>query len=394
MDEFCRNAPSFTTLPRVCYNGLTKNREEPAMSEHTHTYKCPSCAAPLVFDGHSLKLSCSRCGNTFPVDTVKEVNSIEQMESAASGPNTWEEEQGQGGNQGTRTFSCSSCGAQLITDETTVATSCAFCGSPTIIPAQFTEGTVPAKLIPFTVSKEQATALFHGYFKGKKLVPNMFMRGNTIDEIRQLYVPYWLFSCRAHGRFTYSCTNSSSFRSGQYRVTRTRHFLVHRSGTLDFSNLPVDASSKLSNAITESVEPYPIEKAIGYTPAALSGAMANRADVPSAQCKERADARIRTSTESAFRSTVHGYSTVFPRSASVSVPDGKCVSALFPLWQITTTKEGKSYTFAINGQTGALTCNIPYSKGKFYAWLFGITGGVALLGFIASYALAAMGVIS
>ena len=364
------------------------------MSTHTHTYKCPSCGSPLLFDGRSLELHCDSCGNTFPVETVQAVNSIEQNTAQTPDAINWQEEQGPNSAHGTRTFSCSSCGAQLITDETTVATNCAFCGSPSIIPAQFTQETTPSKLIPFVVSKQQATDMFHNYFKGQKFVPNMFMTGNTIDEIRQLYVPYWLFSCRAEADISYDATIVNSYRSGEYRVTKTRHFLVRRAGTLDFQNLPMDASSKLPNNITESVEPYPMSKAIDYTPAALSGAMANRADVSSDECKARADSRIRTSTESAFHSTVMGYTSAIPRSVSISVPNGTCTPTLFPLWQITTKKQGKSYTFAINGQTGALTCNIPYSKAKFFSWLFGLAGGISAVGFALLYLLASMGVIS
>lgn len=364
------------------------------MSTRTHTYKCPSCGSPLLFDGRSLELHCDSCGNTFPVETVQAVNSIEENTAHAPENTNWQEERGQDTGHGTRTFSCSSCGAQLITDETTVATNCAFCGSPSIIPAQFTEETTPVKLIPFVVSKQQATDMFHNYFKGKKFVPNMFMTNNTIDEIRQLYVPYWLFSCKANADITYDATTVSSYRSGQYRVTKTRHFLVRRAGTLGFENLPVDASSRLPNDITESIEPYPMSKAIAYTPAALSGAMANRADVSADECKHRADSRIRTSTESVFHSTVVGYTSAIPRSVNISVPHGVCTPVLFPLWQITTKKQDKSYTFAINGQTGALTCNIPYSKAKFFGWLLGITGGIAAAGFAALYLLATLGVIA
>lgn len=362
----------------------------------TVTYKCPSCGSPLIYDGHVQELACQSCGNTFEVETVQQINSIEQQNAQSPETTNWQVDDKpytQEEVSRTRSFSCSSCGAELITDETTVATNCAFCGSPSIIPTQFSEETRPSLIIPFTISKEQATAKFHNYFKGKKLIPNLFKRNNTIDEIRQLYVPYWLFSCQADAQITYNATKVHSFRQGQYRVTQTRHYVVHRAGTLNFRDLPVDASSKIDNAITESVEPYNLDGAVDFVPQTLSGAQANRADVSIEESKRRADQRIQTSTENALRQTVVGYTSVIPRFINVRIPDGKSVPALYPLWHITTKKENKTYTFAINGQTGELTCDIPFSMPKLLTWFLGLSGGITAAGFLVLFVLALMGVL-
>ncbi len=362
----------------------------------TLTYKCPSCGAPLEFDGYSQEMACDNCGNQFPTETVKQVDAIEKQSASSPENREWTvDAKPYSSEEAARTqaFSCSSCGAELITDETTVATNCAFCGSPSIIPTQFDKQTRPAKIIPYLISKEKATAMFHDYFKGKKLIPNLFMKGNTIDEIRKLYVPYWLFDAQANADITYDASQVSTFTTGQYRVTKTRHFLVRRAGTLDFKDLPVDASSKLDNSITESIEPFSMQASIDFSPEKLSGSMANRADVDAEESKRRADARIQQSTESTFRSTVMGYQAVIPRSIKIQVPDGHCSAALFPVWLITTKKESKTYTFAINGQTGELTCNIPYSLPKFLKWLFVLTGAIALGGYLGAALLASMGVL-
>ncbi|MHC1785538.1 MAG: hypothetical protein AB9880_00505 [Christensenellales bacterium] len=363
----------------------------------TLTYKCPSCGAPLVFQGDAQSLQCGSCGNSFPGETVRKVNELEQQD--ASPPVVNWQMQGQAYTSAdasnTKTYSCSSCGAQLMTDATTVATNCAFCGSPSIIPAQFIPGTRPDIIIPFTISKGEAEKKFFGYFKGKKMIPNLFLKGrNQIDEIRQLYVPYWLFSCQADGRMTFNATRVSSMRQGQYMVTRTSHFLIRRAGTLDFKDLPIDANSQVNNDITETLEPYQTAKAIHFSPETLSGAMANRADVSSEQCQQRANQRVTNTMDAALRATVQGYSGVTTRSAAIDVNAGTSSPALFPIWIITTKKEGKTYTFAINGQTGELTCDIPYSRAKFASWMFGIAAAVSAVGFAISLLLVTMGVIS
>ncbi len=363
----------------------------------TLTYKCPTCAAPLIYQGDQQMLTCGSCGNSFTGEAVRQVNEIEREDAARQGSG-WQmrdrdfttEEAAR-----TQTFQCSSCGAQLLTDETTVATNCAFCGSPSIIPAQFTPGTRPEHIIPFLIKKDQAENMFHSYFKGRKLIPNLFLKGkNQIEEIRQLYVPFWLFTCRADGRMTFQGTRVSSMRQGQYMVTTTRHFMIRRAGTLDFRNLPVDASALVDNDITETLEPYNMDQAIAFSPETLSGAMADRAGITPDESKRRANERIDYATEATLRATVSGYNSVSTRSKQINIDVGVSTPALFPIWIITTKKEDKLYTFAINGQTGELTCDIPWSKPKFFGWMAGIGAAVAAAAFIGVTIAIRMGVMS
>ncbi len=362
----------------------------------TITYKCPSCAAPLTYDGSSQKMTCGSCGNEFDVDTVRQVAQIEQEDQQHESMRWQTQEETFSSDEAARTrqFSCSSCGAELFTDETTVATNCAFCGSPSIIPAQFTLDTRPSEIIPFLIKKDQAEKMFHDYFKDKKLIPNLFLKSrNVIDEIRMLYVPYWRFNCDADAKMTYKGTRVSMHTSGNYRITTTQHYLIRREGTLGFRDLPVDASTRLENKITESIEPFNTAQSIDFSPETLSGAQANRADVDKETCLERANVRVRSSTVDAFRQTVRGFASVIPQSSSIRFINASAMPVLYPIWHITTKKEGKTYTFAINGQTGELTCDIPWSKSKFFGRMFGTGLGLAALGLAAAYLLFSMGVI-
>ena len=362
----------------------------------TITYKCPSCAAPLTYDGREQKLACGSCGNVFDVETVRQVAEIEREDAQHEDMRWQTQDEAFSTEEAARTqqYSCSSCGAELFTDETTVATSCAFCGSPSIMPAQFTLETRPQEIIPFLIKKEQAESMFHNYFKDRKLIPNLFLRSrNVIDEIRQLYVPYWLFNCDADARMTYKGTTVSTYRSGNYQVTTTQHFLIRRAGTLGFRDLPVDASTRMENKITESIEPFNTAQAIAFEPATLSGAQANRADVDTETCQQRANERVRSSTLDAFRQTVRGYASVIPQTSSINFINAESKPVLYPIWHITTKKGGQSYTFAINGQTGELTCNIPWSRAKFFGRMFSAAAGILVLGLAAAYALFSTGVI-
>ena len=102
---------------------------------------------------------------------------------------------------------------------------------------------------------------------------------------------------------------------------------------------------------------------------------------------ERANERIKKSTENAFASTVQGYSTVIPESTSIRLQNGKAKYALYPVWLLNTTWNGQRYTFAMNGQTGKFVGDLPLDKGAYTKWLFGLTSLIGAAVFAVSYLL-------
>ena len=55
-----------------------------------------------------------------------------------------------------KAYSCSYCGAEILTDANTGATRCPYCGNTTIIEAQFSGAAKPDYVIPFAFNKTQA----------------------------------------------------------------------------------------------------------------------------------------------------------------------------------------------------------------------------------------------
>lgn len=350
----------------------------------TIAYQCPCCGAPLAYSRRSGKLKCKACENSYELDALEAMNtSSEQGGIQFDMPSeTFDAQEA----AQMRSYICQACGAELMTEETTTATECPYCGSPTILPERIEGGVKPEKVIPFIVEKEQAQQMFEDYFKGKKLLPNVFLNSrNRIAEMQKLYVPYWLFDCRAGGSVTYNAQKKHTHREGDWEVTYTEHYLVSRSGMMDFAHIPVDGSAKLDNKITESLEPYDMSDAVDFAPAVLAGALADHADVESADCEERARARVESSMEQALRNTVSGYTSVTPSTKNFYTENGSVTPVLMPVWLITTEKEGNTYTFAINGQTGKLTCDVPADTKKSLLWGGGVFAGVFALACAISY---------
>ena len=333
----------------------------------TVAYQCPCCGAPLAYGAGSGKLECAACGNSYALDALEAMNPSQETGSVQFDMTTETFDAREAEQM--RAYICQGCGAELMTEETTTATECPYCGSPTVLPERIDNAVKPELVIPFTVTKEQAQQQFENYFKGKKLLPNVFLETrNRIAEMRKLYVPYWLFDCRAGGNVMYNAEKKRTRREGEWEVTYTEHYVITRAGMMDFEAIPVDGSEKLDNEITESLEPYDLSAAVPFVPAVLAGAMADHADVESSDCEERARQRVENSMEQALRDTVSGYTSVVPCNKSFHTEDAKVTPVLMPVWLITTEKDGTTYTFAINGQTGKLTCDVPADTGKSLIW--------------------------
>lgn len=335
------------------------------------TYQCPACGAPLEYDAQSGMLACAACQSSYALDDAQVVRQetgvhFEMPKAAFDAQQT----------QGMQAYLCQACGAELMTQETTTATQCPYCGSPTILPDRLSGGILPEKVIPFAVSREQAGKAFEDYFKGKKLLPNVFTGSrNRIEEMRKLYVPYWLFDCEAKGIAMYDAQKHHTRREGDWEVTYTDHYAVRRAGRMALRAIPVDGSQKIKNEITESIEPYDLSAAVAFEPGVLAGAMADHADVDSAQCEARVRERVENTMQEALRATVNGYASVVPRHQACRSEKGKVTPVLMPVWLITTKKEETVYTFAINGQTGKLTCDVPADAKKSLLWGGGVFAG-------------------
>ena len=344
------------------------------MATQITNYQCPACTGPLKFSENSGKLECEYCGMSYDVAYIEELYAKKEESAASAGTENdwdlamaggvWSEEEA----ANMRAYSCPSCGAQVICDVTTAATSCPYCGNPTTVPGNFAGTLKPDFVIPFTLDKEFAKNALKQHYKGKKFLPGSYLSGNRIEEMKGLYVPFWLFNCRTDGKITYNATRVHTHRTSREEITVTEHYKVSRSGNVRFEKVPVDGSVKMPDEYTEAIEPYDYSGLKPFSSAYLPGFLADRYDMSSEECNKRANERIVVSTEDAFLSTVHGYNSVTTASSNIRIEKGEVKYAMFPVWMLNTKWKDKDFMFAMNAQTGKLVGDLPVDKGKFWLW--------------------------
>ena len=239
-------------------------------------------------------------------------------------------------------------------------------------------------IIPFKLDKKAAKEGLVKHLHGKILLPKVFKKENHIDEIKGVYVPFWLFDTDASADIRYHATKTRFWSDSDYDYTETSHYSVFRAGNIGFDQIPVDGSSKIDNDLTESLEPYVISEAVDFATPYLAGYVADKYDVSAEESAERANQRVRKAAEDAFRDTVIGYDSVTPEDTRIQLKGGKTHYALFPVWLLSTTWKGNHYLFGMNGQTGKFVGNLPVDKGIFTKWFLGLTAGFS----VAAYAIA------
>ena len=350
---------------------------------------CPACNAALNSKGISGEVSCPDCGAEFQMEDLRAYAA--QMAGKQADSMNWDTEAGgtwqEGEAEGLRLYACKQCGGEIVADETTGATHCPYCGNPVVLTGHFEGLLKPDLVIPFKVDKKAAIEALQNHYKGKVLLPKVFKDQNHIEEVKGLYVPVWLFDTDADAFVQYRATRIRTWSDSAYNYTATDYYAVLRGGDIGFENVPVDGSSKMDDALMESIEPYNIADAVPFQTAYLPGYMADKYDVDAASSIERANERIKKSTEDAFRSTVLGYHTVTAVNSSIRLQNGKARYALYPVWLLNTDWNGRKFTFAINGQTGKIAGDLPMDKSAFWKWLLGISGAATAAAFAISYLL-------
>ena len=172
-------------------------------------YKCPCCDGAIQFDSATQKMKCPYCDTEFDVDTLKGYD--EELKDEKPSEMEWTTPGGswaEGETAGLHTYSCKSCGGEIVGDDTMAASACPFCGNPIVLTGQFAGALRPDLIIPFKLDKKAAKAKLQEHLKGKTLLPRVFRSQNHIDEIKGVYVPFWLFDSDADAQLRFTATRT------------------------------------------------------------------------------------------------------------------------------------------------------------------------------------------
>lgn len=319
-------------------------------------HKCPNCDAALKFNPHGQNWKCEYCRSEFNLNELQaneqQVQAIEK--SSASIKNS----------EGIDVYICNNCGAEIIADPNVSTTSCVYCRNTAILKDKLKGDFNPNYVIPFKHTKEDAIAAFKKLGKGKILMPKQFNIKKNINEISGIYIPFWLYDYEANGQMEADCKRVTTWRSGNYRYTKTDTYLAVRGGTMEFNKIPVDGSKRFANDIMNSIEPFDYNDLKEFNYSYLSGFLSEKYDVTKEEAMNESISRAKNSFIQEMKKDIIGYNTVVPVRDSINLANKGNYYVLLPVWMLNVKYKNKIHTIAMNGQTGKMVGNIPIDVKK------------------------------
>ncbi len=320
---------------------------------NTLDHKCPKCDAVLKFNPKEQNWKCEYCRSKFNLENLNSVNLSKNLDSNEID-----------------VYTCKNCGAEIIADVNTSATSCIYCNNTAILKNKLEGVFNPDYLIPFKTTKEDAINSFKKLTKGKWLMPKKFNIKKNINNISGVYAPFWLYTLDSTGVIEAKCENISTWTSGNYRYTKTDKYKVIRGGNISFQNIPVDGSKKFPDDIMNSIEPYNYKELKTFNYSYLSGFLSEKYDVDCDESKLQAHTRAENTFIQEMKKDIRLYDNIRVKDKTINLYNLKSSYVLLPVWFLNIKYKDKFYTFAMNGQTGKIVGDIPIDiKKAVFIWV-------------------------
>ncbi len=334
------------------------------MTETTLAYQCPNCGAGMSFDAEKQVFACEFCLSSFTEEEMKRQDPEDARQKREEDNRTY--------NEGMNEYTCPNCGAGVVADLHTAADHCYYCHNPIVLVGRLSGQMRPSRVVPFAYDKDSAKGRFLQFAKSKWFVPNNFFSADQVEKIQGIYYPFWITDADAVGELHADATRLRVWRVGNTEYTETSKFRVRRTGNIHFEDITSSAFSEADKKMLEGVLPYPSEALKEFSMPYLSGYVAKKRDVEREALNGEVKDRMHQYATTLLKNTVDGYNSVTPDHLDLNIQKSHWEYALLPLWVLTyKSRNGKVYTYAMNGHTGKVYGELPLSRWKLAA-LFGV----------------------
>ena len=334
-----------------------------------HHFPCDTCGADLRFDAGSDRLLCDHCGNSEPLDHGPwQIASIRELDfNAAISGNLAQAEM-----EETRVSKCPNCAAEVSFDGQLHATECPFCATPVVADTGAHRHIKPRAVLPFGLDEASAHSAMNAWLGALWFAPNGLQQyARKGRKMQGIYVPYWTYDADTASRYsgergtvyyeTRTITQNGERR--QMRVAKVRWRSVSGRVARAFDDVLVLASRSLPKRFTDDLAPWDLAALEPYTPEYLAGFRAEGYAVPLdegyAEARQIMNAAIARDVRfdiGGDRQRIHDVQTQISNVTFKHI--------LLPVWLAAYKYRGKTYRFVVNGRTGKVQGERPWSTIK------------------------------
>ncbi len=360
-----------------------------------HRFPCDQCGSDLHYLPNSFALKCPHCGAEQPVEGAVLVKPIpplaeKDFRRAVRQPEKLAE------TQESRVLQCPNCGAQVEMADAEHAAECPFCATPVVTDTGTHRHIKPHGVLPYKLSEDEARDALNRWMQGLWFAPGALKEyARKGRRMRGIYVPYWTYDADTKTEYSgqrgdarYETRTQSVMVDGkrQTRTTKVRHVDWHNvRGRVSrfFDDVLVLASRSLPKRYTDALEPWDLERIQPYNPQFLAGFSAEAYQISLEDGYDEARAIMNRIIERDVHRDIGGDEQRIS-NLDTRVSELTFKHVLLPVWMAAYKFRGKTYRFVVNGSTGSVRGERPYSwiKIAIAATLFALVA--AAIGYVIS----------
>ena len=364
----------------------TKDKPQETLNRQ---FPCEQCGAVQAYQPGTEHLVCEYCGH----DSIIEESDIRIREYDFR--TALKQLQKDHPNYEQPITKCENCAAEFAFDEHIHADECPFCGTHIVSATGGYKHFRPQSLLPFAIKQEQAQTFFHQWVDGLWFAPSSIKHAvKDKDKLVGVYLPYWTYDSDTDTSYTGQrgdhyqerqvyWVNHNGRRTQETRyVTKTRWRTASGYVSRYFNDLLIGATHSLPRNITDNLQPWDLHELVPYKSEYLSGF---RSEVYQVALDEGFDV-ARTVMDNIIRTDICrdiGGDVQRIHSQRTQHSDTTYKHLLLPVWSAAFRSGGKTYRFVVNGRSGKVRGERPYSAWKIFGAILlvaMVVGGLILAG--------------
>ena len=345
------------------------------MPQDEYRWPCEQCGAQLRFAPGQTRLVCDHCGHVqdIPAEAPRtRARALQELDLARG----LHDDLGSGEMVEVRTTSCPNCGAKVEISGATHATECPFCDTPVVLDTGSERHIKPQALVPFVLTEPEARRAMVAWMGSLWFAPGTLLeyarKGRALNGV---YVPFWTFDADTSSRYTgergeyYYETRTVQVRvngrmeTRQEQVRHTRWYSTSGHVARDFDDVLIMASRSLPERLGDELTPWDLGALVPYNPEFLAGFQAEGYTVSLADGDDEARDRMSNVILQDVRRDIGGDEQRV-HNVDTDWSDQTFKHILLPIWMAAYKYNGKSYRFLVNGQTGEVQGERPWSVWK------------------------------
>jgi DNA-directed RNA polymerase subunit RPC12/RpoP len=350
--------------------------------ENINRYLCKGCGGAMVYNPQTGLLTCNYCGAT---EIIKVTGSVDEndYESFLTVASSSLQPMATNAMQ----VGCDSCGAIVNFTPPETAKDCDFCGAKIVAQPKAADPLVaPEGVLPFSIAQPVAVSALKDWINSRWFAPSKLKEFARPDKIHSIYIPYWTYDSQTSSNYTgergdhYSETEyyqeNGEERSRQ--VQKTRWYSVSGSTSRSFDDVAIPATKSLSEKYLQKLEPWDLQDLKPFEPAYLAGHKAQTYQVSLPEGFERFKSIAASQIENDCENDIGGNEQRV-HNVDTYYADIRFKHLLLPVYAGAYSFNGKVFQIVVNGRTGLVQGERPYSWFKIAALVFAIIGAILFI---------------